>query len=65
MGFWLGTLAFAAVEIALYGTIAIGTNREKRGLNQLLAATAVVCCWLLWSIVYLGAVYPLVQPVLQ
>lgn len=65
MGFWLGTLGFAAVEIALYGGIALTGNREKRGINQLLAATAVTCCWLLWAIVYLGAVYPLVRPVLQ
>jgi len=65
MGFWLGTLIFLAIEIAVYGGVAATTkDREQKPLRQLLGATAIVCCWLLWAIVYLGGVHPLVKPVI-
>lgn len=34
-------------------------------LPQLLVGTAVFCCWMMWAIVYIGQMYPLVNPVLS
>ncbi len=34
-------------------------------LPQVLVATAVFCSWMMWTIVYIGQMYPLVSPVLS
>lgn len=58
MGFWLGTLIFLALEVAgFFGVKSIvGTRRGRRHelLGQVLVATSVICCWLMWVIVYMG-----------
>ena len=58
MGFWLGTLFFVVLELVgmfLVKTL-IGTRRGRRHelLGQVLVATSVICCWLMWAIVYVG-----------
>ena len=58
MGFWLGTVFFAALEVLGMFLVKslIGTRQGRRHelLGQLLVATSVICCWLLWVIVYMG-----------
>jgi V-type H+-transporting ATPase subunit e len=68
MGLILGTVAFGAIEVALFGGIAVTSQRDpkpRRALKQLLAGTTVICCWMLWAIVYMAGMHPLVRPVLQ
>jgi hypothetical protein len=58
MGFWLGTVFFVALELLGMFLVKslIGTRQGRRHelLGQLLVATSVICCWLLWVIVYMG-----------
>ncbi len=58
MGFWLGTVFFVALELLGMFLVKslIGTRQGRRHelLGQLLVATSVICCWLMWVIVYMG-----------
>ena len=58
MGFWLGTLIFIAFELIgwFFVKTVVGTRRGRRHelLGQVLVAASVVCCWLIWVIVYMG-----------
>ncbi|KAL4427346.1 hypothetical protein ABPG77_003255 [Micractinium sp. CCAP 211/92] len=66
MGFWLGTLVFLIFEALGFGVVHFsGKPRSAKLLNHTLVATTVVCCWLMWGIVYLAQKYPLVRPILQ
>jgi hypothetical protein len=69
MGFWLGTLVFVILELigylAVKASIGARRGRPHELLGQVLLATTVVCCWLMWVIVYLGQMKPLVNPVLS
>ncbi|KAI8104101.1 hypothetical protein M9434_002367 [Picochlorum sp. BPE23] len=78
MGFWLGSLIFACLEVVGFlgveGILGKQYRRERLDnrfnnkntlLPQLLVGTAVFCCWMMWAIVYIGQMYPLVNPVLS
>lgn len=104
MGFWLGTLIFAVIEVVGFFTVEAVLGKQYRQddrrygkikntrydmnnvdgqlmlvalgiesrlylsgasrLAQTLVATTVICCWLMWTLVYIGQMYPLVSPLL-
>lgn len=76
MGFWLGTLIFAVLEVVGFLTVEAVLGKQYRQedrrygkikntrLAQTLVATTVICCWLMWTLVYIGQMYPLVSPLL-
>eukprot|EP00884_Botryococcus_braunii_P013917 jgi/Botrbrau1/22526/Bobra.114_2s0050.1 len=65
MGFWQITLLFLLLEVVLAGIMWLLGKKSENQLNQLLVATSVVCCWLMWAIIYIAQLHPLVRPVLQ
>ncbi|KAL3676386.1 hypothetical protein R1sor_026334 [Riccia sorocarpa] len=66
-GFLLTTLYFALAS--LVGTLGIklgydrGTSANK--LHMLLVNTAVICCYLMWAIVWMAQWQPLIVPILK
>lgn len=79
MGLWLGTLAFLLLEVFGYIGVEVilgkkyaqgvpgerGVKKRNTKLAQLLTGATVVCCWMMWVLVYIAQKYPLVNPVLH
>ncbi|EFN50581.1 hypothetical protein CHLNCDRAFT_135458 [Chlorella variabilis] len=66
MGFWLGTLIFLIFEALGFGVVQFsGKPHSTKLLHHTLVGSTVICCWMMWGIVYLSQMYPLVHPILQ
>ncbi|KAL4519168.1 hypothetical protein Ndes2526B_g00262 [Nannochloris sp. 'desiccata'] len=65
MGLLFGTFVFLVFEGAGFAVVEVTKGRKNSLLPQTLWATTVVCCWLMWAVVYLAQEYPLIRPVLQ
>ncbi|KAL6784535.1 hypothetical protein ACKKBG_A02185 [Auxenochlorella protothecoides x Auxenochlorella symbiontica] len=66
MGFWLGTLIFALLELLGFGIVqASGARHGNKLLKHTLVGTTVACCWMMWGIVYIAQLHPLMRPTLQ
>ncbi|KAL0037291.1 hypothetical protein WJX79_011090 [Trebouxia sp. C0005] len=63
-GLLAGSAFFIALEILFWFGIQFFCKGGK-GLTHTLYATAVVCCWMLWAIVYMAQMHPLITPQLQ
>ncbi|XP_060975039.1 V-type proton ATPase subunit e1 [Cannabis sativa] len=67
MGFLITTLIFAVVGVIASLLVRICCNRTPSTnlLHLTLVVTAVVCCWMMWAIVYLAQMKPLIVPILS
>ncbi|CAM6090800.1 unnamed protein product [Calypogeia fissa] len=67
MGFLLITLYYILAGLVVTAAIPICFNKgpATNTLHILLVITAVICCYLLWAIVYLAQWHPLVVPILN
>ncbi|XP_062113310.1 V-type proton ATPase subunit e1-like [Humulus lupulus] len=67
MGFVITTLIFAVVGIiaSLLVRICCSRGASTNLLHLTLVVTAVVCCWMMWAIVYLAQMKPLIVPILS
>ncbi|KAJ7556491.1 hypothetical protein O6H91_05G085800 [Diphasiastrum complanatum] len=67
MGFFVTTLLFFAVGFVASVALPFLYNKgpSENLLHVTLVITAVVCCWLLWAIVYLAQLKPLINPILK
>ncbi|XP_024389071.1 V-type proton ATPase subunit e1 [Physcomitrium patens] len=67
MGFFLISLYF--LLSGLVGSLCVKVCYNKgpstNMLNVVLVNTAVICCWLMWAIVWLAQWKPLINPVLK
>ena len=64
-GFWLTTFLFLGLEGVLFAYVRATGVRGTNQLRHALAATTVICMWMMWSIVYLAQMNPLIVPVLN
>lgn len=62
MGFWLGTLFFFLIQVAVTLGINFFSKKPSNGLSHLLAITSIIQCWFVWTIVYIAQMHPLIQP---
>ncbi|KAF4368486.1 hypothetical protein CsatB_027519 [Cannabis sativa] len=69
MGFVITTLIFAVVGIIASLLVQLCFSRNTSSSTSLLhltlVVTAVVCCWMMWAIVYLAQMKPLIVPILS
>ncbi|PRW39219.1 V-type proton ATPase subunit e1 [Chlorella sorokiniana] len=66
MGFWLGTVVFLVLEALGFSAVQFSSRPQStKLLNHTLVASTIICCWLMWSIVYLAQMHPLIRPILQ
>ncbi|BFG27374.1 V-type proton ATPase subunit e1-like [Prunus yedoensis var. nudiflora] len=67
MGFVVTTLIFAMVGViaSLMVRICCGRGASANLLHLTLVITAVVCCWMMWAIVYVAQMKPLIVPILS
>jgi len=64
MGLFTGTLVFLALEavFVLWVVATTGRSGPKANLQFTLYTTAVVCCWMMWAMMYIAQSKPLIRP---
>lgn len=65
MGFWFGSLVFLLLEAVGFVVIRFTGKQGNTMLQQTLWATTIICCWLMWGVIYIAQLHPLVHPILQ
>ncbi|VFQ58665.1 unnamed protein product [Cuscuta campestris] len=67
MGIMVTTLVFVALGVlaSFCATICFNRGPSTNLLHVTLIATATVCCWMMWGIVYLAQMKPLIVPILS
>ncbi|GMH25004.1 hypothetical protein Nepgr_026847 [Nepenthes gracilis] len=67
MGFFVTTLIFTVLGIisVLCTRICCNKGPSTNLFHVTLIATATVCCWMMWAIVYLAQLNPLIVPILN
>ncbi|CAO2833280.1 unnamed protein product [Amaranthus hypochondriacus] len=67
MGFFVTTLIFLVIGIiaSLCTRICFNRGPSTNLFHQTLVITAIVCCWMMWAIVYLAQMKPLINPILN
>lgn len=68
MTLFTGTAFFVVLEVAFVAGIAVtgkGNTKENQAFKYTLYSTAVICCWLMWALMYMAQMHPLVRPILQ
>ncbi|KMT12842.1 hypothetical protein BVRB_4g089340 [Beta vulgaris subsp. vulgaris] len=67
MGFMVTTLIFAVIGVisSLFTRICFNRGPSTNLFHLTLVNTAIVCCWMMWAIVYLAQMKPLINPILS
>ncbi|CAL5036456.1 unnamed protein product [Urochloa decumbens] len=67
MGFWVTTLIFllAGVAASLFTLLCCNRGPSTNLFHLTLVTTAVICCWMMYAIVYLSQMKPLINPILS
>ncbi|XP_008803039.1 V-type proton ATPase subunit e1-like [Phoenix dactylifera] len=67
MGFWVTTLIFFLVGVvaALSVRLCCNGGPSTNLFHFTLVVTAIMCCWMMWAIVYLAQLKPLIVPILS
>ncbi|KAG0148132.1 hypothetical protein CROQUDRAFT_670108 [Cronartium quercuum f. sp. fusiforme G11] len=63
----MGGLLILGILIIALAAAGLGWSTAPKGDNQVVVRTSIVativCCYLMWAIVYLAQLHPLIQPV--
>lgn len=59
------TAGFVGLEAIFFVAVLITGRKGENALKHVLCITAVVCCWIMWAVVYIAQLHPLVRPQLQ
>ncbi|KAG2609123.1 V-type proton ATPase subunit e1-like [Panicum virgatum] len=67
MGFWVSTVIFLLAGVVAYLFTLLCCNRgpSTNLFHLTLVTTAVICCWMMYAIVYLAQMKPLINPILS
>ncbi|KMZ75594.1 ATPase, V0 complex, subunit E [Zostera marina] len=67
MGFFVTSLIFLLVGViaAIFVRLCCNRGPSTNLLHLTLVITAIICCWMMWAIVYLAQLKPLIVPILN